>query len=129
MTSGSERELKLCYKNVIWKLYKIHRVRSHKPNFVAWVREWTIPTEWGQLVAKLMPIFTDTGCQALSLTYPYRRILGFLDRSHYFFCQVAPQLYSRGWVDHFQDPPLIWKSSSAGNRTQTSASVPRNSDH
>jgi hypothetical protein len=29
----------------------------------------------------------------------YGRILDFLGRSCYFFFQVAPQLYSRGWVD------------------------------
>jgi hypothetical protein len=33
---------------------------------------------------------------AVSVTDPYGRILGFLDRSRYFFFQVAPQLYSRG---------------------------------
>jgi hypothetical protein len=27
---------------------------------------------------------------------PYGRILGFVDRSRYFFFKVAPQLYSRG---------------------------------
>jgi hypothetical protein len=31
----------------------------------------------------------------VSVTDPYGRILGFLDRSRYFFFQVAPQLYSR----------------------------------
>jgi hypothetical protein len=30
-----------------------------------------------------------------SMTDPYGHILGFLGRSHYFFLQVAPQLYSR----------------------------------
>jgi hypothetical protein len=34
---------------------------------------------------------------------PYGRILGFLDRSRYYFFQVAPQLYSRGWVDPVLD--------------------------
>jgi hypothetical protein len=29
---------------------------------------------------------------------PYGRILGFLDRSRYFFFQVAPQLYSQGYL-------------------------------
>jgi hypothetical protein len=36
----------------------------------------------------------------VSATDPYGRIHGFLDRSRYFFFQVVPQLYSRGWVDH-----------------------------
>jgi hypothetical protein len=47
----------------------------------------------------------------------------FLDRSRYFFFQVAPQLYSRGWVDPVPDPLLLWRSGSAGNRTRTSGSV------
>jgi hypothetical protein len=35
----------------------------------------------------------------VSVTDPYCRILGFLDRSRYFFFQVAPQLYSEaGWT-------------------------------
>jgi hypothetical protein len=40
-------------------------------------------------------IFADTVCHAVSVTDPYGRILGFLDRSRYFFYQLAPQLYSR----------------------------------
>jgi hypothetical protein len=32
-------------------------------------------------------------------------------------------------VDHVPDPLLLRKCSSAGNRTQTSGSVTRNSDH
>jgi hypothetical protein len=67
-----------------------------------------------------VPIFADTGCRVVSVTDPYRRILGFLDRSHYFFFQVAPRLYSRGWVDPVSEPPLLRKSGSAGNRTGTS---------
>jgi hypothetical protein len=35
---------------------------------------------------------------------PYSRNLGFIDRSHCFFFQVAHQLYSQGWVDPVQDP-------------------------
>jgi hypothetical protein len=49
---------------------------------------------------------------------PQERILGFLDRSRYFFFQVAPQLYSRGWVDLVPDPLLLRNSGSAGNRTR-----------
>jgi hypothetical protein len=65
----------------------------------------------------------------VSVTDPFGRILGFLDRSRYFFLQVAPQLYSRGRVDPVPDPLLLRKSGSARNRTQTSGSVARNSDH
>jgi hypothetical protein len=67
-------------------------------------------------------------CYMVSTMDPYGRILGFLDRSRYSFFQVAPQLYSQGWVDPVPDPQLR-KSGSAGNRTQTSGSVARNSDY
>jgi hypothetical protein len=39
-------------------------------------------------------LFADRGCHVVSVTDPYGRILGFLDRNRYFFYQVAPQLYS-----------------------------------
>jgi hypothetical protein len=46
--------------------------------------------------ATLVPTFADRRCLVVSATDPHGRILGFLDRSRYFFFQVAPQLYSRG---------------------------------
>jgi hypothetical protein len=48
------------------------------------------------LSAKLVLTFADRGCYVVSVTDPYVRILGFLDRSRYFLFQVAPQLNSRG---------------------------------
>jgi hypothetical protein len=63
------------------------------------------------------------------VTWSAWRILEFLDRSRYFFFQVAPRLYSRGWVDPVPDPLLLRESGSAGNRTWTSGSVARNADH
>jgi hypothetical protein len=45
---------------------------------------------------KLVPTFADRVCHVVSVTDPYGSILGFLDRSRYFFFQAAPQLYSRG---------------------------------
>jgi hypothetical protein len=38
-----------------------------------------------RLSAKLVPTFADIGCHMFSVTDPYGRILGFLDRSRYFF--------------------------------------------
>jgi hypothetical protein len=73
-------------------------------NFVAWIRERTIPTSDRRLSAKLMPTFADIGYHVVSVTDPYDRNLGFLDRNRYFFFQVAPHLYSRGWVDPVPDP-------------------------
>jgi hypothetical protein len=35
--------------------------------------------------AKLVPTFVDRGCHVVSATDPYGHILGFLDRSCYFF--------------------------------------------
>jgi hypothetical protein len=65
------------------------------------------------LPAKLMATSADSGCCVVSTTDPYDRILGFLDRSSYFFFQEAPQLYSRGWEDPVPIPLLLRKSDSA----------------
>jgi hypothetical protein len=82
-----------------------------------------------RLSTKLVPTFAGRGCHVIIVTDPYGRILAFLDRSRYFFFQVAPQLYSRGWVDPVPGPLLLRKSGSAANRTRTSESVASNSDH
>jgi hypothetical protein len=37
-----------------------------------------------RLSAKWLPTFADRGCHVVRVTDPYGRILGFLDRSHYF---------------------------------------------
>jgi hypothetical protein len=65
-----------------------------------------------------MSTFADRGCCVVSTTDLYCRILGFLDRSRYFFFQAFPQLYSRGRVDPVPDPLLLRKSGSAGNWTR-----------
>jgi hypothetical protein len=46
--------------------------------------------------ANLVPTLADRGCRVVSATDPHGCILGFLDRSRYYFFQVAPELYSRG---------------------------------
>jgi hypothetical protein len=97
-------------------------------NSVARIRERTIPSD-RRLLAKLVPTFVDRGCHVVRMTHPYGHILGFLDRSRYYFFQVAPQLYSRGWVDPVPDPLLLRESGSAGNRTRTFGSVARISDN
>jgi hypothetical protein len=81
------------------------------------------------LSAKLVPAFADRGCNVVSVMDPYGCILGFLDRSSYFFFQAAPQLYSQGWVDPVPHPLHLRKSGSTRKRTRTSESVVRNSDH
>jgi hypothetical protein len=49
------------------------------------VRERTIPTERLPLVGEVFAnFFADRRCHVVSVTDPYGRILGFLDRSRYF---------------------------------------------
>jgi hypothetical protein len=60
--------------------------------------------------AKLVPTLADRGRRVVSATDPHGRILGFLDRSRYYFLQVPPQLYSRGRVDPVSNPLLLRKS-------------------
>jgi hypothetical protein len=81
------------------------------------------------LSAKLVSTLADRKCSMVSTPNTYGRILGFLDRSRYVFFQVAPQLHSGGSEDPVRDPLLLRKSGIAGNRTQTSGSVVRNSCH
>jgi hypothetical protein len=50
----------------------------------------------------------------VSVTNPYGRNLGFIDRRRYFFFQVALQLYSRNRVGPVPDPLPLRKSGSAG---------------
>jgi hypothetical protein len=96
-------------------------------NSVALVRARTErPSLVGEVSVKFLRI---EGWRVVSVTNSYGRILGFLNRSRYFFFQVAPQLYSRGWVDPVPDPLLLRKSGSTGNRTRTSGSVARNCNH
>jgi hypothetical protein len=90
--------------------------------------ELYLPSD-SRLSVKLVATFADRGCLVISVTDPYGRDLGFLDRSRKFFFQVAPQLYSRVWVGPVPDPLLLRKSGSTGNRIRTSGSVARNSDH
>jgi hypothetical protein len=80
-----------------------------------------------RLSAKLVPTLADRGFHVVRVPDPYGSILGFLDRSRYFFFKVASQVYSRVWVDPVPDP-LLRKSHSARNRTRTSGSIARNSE-
>jgi hypothetical protein len=70
-----------------------------------------------RLSAKLLPTFADRGWHVVSVTDLYGRIFGFLDRSRYFFSQVAPKLYSQGWVVPVQDPLLTNSVALVRERT------------
>jgi hypothetical protein len=71
-----------------------------------------------ELVGEVSAHFADRGSSVVSATNLQGRILGFLDRICYYFFQIAPQLYSRGWVDPVLDLLLLTKSGSAGKRTR-----------
>jgi hypothetical protein len=64
---------------------------------MALARERTIPTERPPLDGEVSAnFFADRGCRVVSAAESYDCNLDFLDRSRYFFFQVALQLYSRG---------------------------------
>jgi hypothetical protein len=50
----------------------------------------------------------------ISVTDPYSLILKFLDRSHYFFFQVAPLLYSEAEQTHYFSENLVVLGIEAG---------------
>jgi hypothetical protein len=100
--------------------------KEKKPQWSESAREQYRPSD-RPLSAKLVPTFADRGCHVVSVTDPYARILGFLDRIRCFLFQVSPQLYSRGWVGPVL--LLLRKSDSSWNRTRTSGSVARTTDH
>jgi hypothetical protein len=54
-------------------------------------------------------LFADRGRHMVSAMDPHSRILGFLDWSHYYFFQVAPQLYSQDWVNTIPNSLLSQK--------------------
>jgi hypothetical protein len=126
--SGNENEVIFSRRLTLLICGKV-KYKVKKRNSVAWVRDLLYRPSDRRLSAKLVPTFAERVCHVVRVTNPYGRIPGFLDRSRYFFFKVAPQLYSRGWVDPVPDPLLLWKSCSAGNRTWTSGSVGRNPDH
>jgi hypothetical protein len=114
-------------KTIVWERLCLYE-RGGGGGTVASVCKRTKPTEsYPHSTTKLVKNFSDRGCHVVSVTNPYGCILGFLDRSHYHFFQVAPQLYLRGWVDPVPDPLLFFKCP--GIEPGTSVSVARNSDH
>jgi hypothetical protein len=107
----------------IFQSYLVNRKQTKTP-WPEFASEVYRPSD-RRLSAKLVPTSANRGNHVVSVTVTYGRILGFLDRSRYYFFQVAPHLYSRGWVDPVPDPLLLRKSGRAGNRTRASRSVAR----
>jgi hypothetical protein len=93
---------------------------------------FTLPCAPKQYILILMPEHwrnTLLLCSVASALDPLRPYSQISRPEPLLFCQVAPQLYSRGWVDPVPDPLFLRKSGSIGNWTLTSRSVARNSDH
>jgi hypothetical protein len=120
----SEVDILSVYWNRGFNMTGIHNNNNNNNNSVTLVRERTILTERRRLSAKLVSTFADReGYRVVSAVDLSGRNLGFVDRSRYYFFQVAPQLHSRGWVDPVPDPLRLRKSGSTGNWTRTSGSV------
>jgi hypothetical protein len=62
----------------------------NKTNSVALIRERTVPTDRPSIIDVVSATFLwIEGCRVVSATDPHGRVLSFLDRSRYFFFQVA----------------------------------------
>jgi hypothetical protein len=85
-----------------------------KLNSMVWVRKRTIPTERPRLVGEVIANFcgqrVPRGQRDGSLR-PYSR---FSRQEPLLFYQVAPQLYSRGWLDPVPDPLPLWPLDHRG---------------
>jgi hypothetical protein len=101
--------------------------KKKKKNSVVWVRERTIPTGRPPLVGGTSANFCGYRVPRGQCDVSLRPYSQFSRPEPPLFYQVAPQLYSRGWVYPVPDPLLLRKSGSAGNRTRASGSVARNS--
>jgi hypothetical protein len=78
------------------------------------------------LSAKLVPTFSDRGCRVVSATDPHGRILGFLERSRYYFFLSC--IHEAEWTT-FQTNYFSENLVAPGIEPGTSGSVARNSDH
>jgi hypothetical protein len=84
-------------------------------NSMVWVRERTIPTERPPLVGEVIANFCGWRVprgQRDGSPRPYSR---FSRQEPLLFYQVAPQLYSRGWVDPVPDPLIFFCSAWESN--------------
>jgi hypothetical protein len=115
----------------LWATYQVDPVSPNKQtnkqrNSVALGRQRPIDH---RLSAKLVSTFADRVCRVASGTRSLRPYSRFSRPEPLLFFQVAPKLYSRGWLVPVLDQLLLRKSGSAWNRTRTSWSVDRNADH
>jgi hypothetical protein len=116
-------------KLIQYEIIHKKQTKQTETNSVAWVRERTVPTQ-------RLPLVDEINVNFCGETVPRgqrdgsSRLYSRISRpSRYFFFQAAPQLYSRGSVDPVPDPLLLKKCGRSGNRTRTSGSVAKSSDH
>jgi hypothetical protein len=74
-----------------------------------------------------LPTFADRGCHVVSVTDPYGRILGFLDRSRYFSIKYLLSCTNEAEWTPFQTHYFFFVVP--GNRTRAPGSVVKNSVH
>jgi hypothetical protein len=89
-------------------------------NQISWTLVRKRTTDWASATGRriLVPTSADRGVSRDQRGgTPTAVNLIFLDRSRYFFFQVAPHLSSRSWVGRVPDPLPLRKSGIAGNRT------------
>jgi hypothetical protein len=91
----------------------------NKTNSVAWARKRTIPTGRPPIAVEVGAKFLRIeGCRVVRAADPLRLSSRISRPEPLLFFQVAPQLYSWGWVDHVPVPLLVRKSGNTGNRTR-----------
>jgi hypothetical protein len=78
-----------------------------------------------RLSVKWLLTFADGGCHVVSVTDPYGRILGFLDRSRYTFLSSSSSVVLNEAEWH-RSRQTTFFPGCAGNRTRASGSVAKN---
>jgi hypothetical protein len=98
-------------RNCTQSLLLLHNVLGHavveKTPWSESARELYRPSD-RRLSAKWLPTCADRRCYLVSVTDPSGHISRFSRQGPLLFYQVAPQLYSRGWVHSVPDPLLFF---------------------
>jgi hypothetical protein len=82
------------------------------------IRKPTVPTEWPPRPAKSCPLLQLEDVVWSAQRIPSAVNLCFLERSRYILFKIAPNLFSRSWVDPIPDSQLLRNSDIAGIRTR-----------
>jgi hypothetical protein len=99
-TAGRKARRMLLSWTALWRSGPIYSM--------VWVRERTIPIERPPLVGEVIANFCGWRVPRGQCDGSLRPHFRFSRQEPLFFYQVAPQLYSRGWVDPVPDPLLLF---------------------